>query len=136
MNDALTLESADGKEWMIIAGMHDLQMTVHETSRNAGWYTDLDTGEPKQRNIPEMLALIHSEVSEALEGVRKNTQDNHLPHRKSVEVELADAVIRIADLAEYLGLDLGMAIVEKNRFNKVRADHKLENRRKSDGKKI
>lgn len=51
-----------------------------------------------------------------------------------IEVELADAVIRIADLAGYLGLDVGAAIIEKMEFNKTRADHQLENRKASGGK--
>tara|TARA_A100001201_G_scaffold143757_1_gene147267 strand:- start:18060 stop:18635 length:576 start_codon:yes stop_codon:yes gene_type:complete len=109
---------------------------IHEACRKAGWYTNLDTGEWLERNIGEMLALVHSEISEALEGHRKNLQDAHLPHRKNVEVELADAVIRICDLAAYLQLDLGGAMVEKFAYNQTRADHKLENRKQPGGKKI
>lgn len=54
--------------------------------------------------VAEKLMLIVSEVGEAMEGFRKNKTDEHLPHRKSVEVELADAIIRIADLAGALQL--------------------------------
>lgn len=50
------------------------------------------------------------------------------------EVELADAVIRIADLAGGLGLDLGGAIAEKLAFNAVRPDHKPEARAVAGGK--
>lgn len=82
----------------------------------------------------EKIALIHSEVSEALEGLRKDKQDEHLPHRKSIEVELADAVIRIADLACALRLDLGAAIAEKMAYNAQRADHKPESRTAAGGK--
>lgn len=60
--------------------------------------------------------------------------DDHLPDRPMIEVELADAVIRIADLAGYLGLDLGGAIMAKLEYNRRRADHKLENRAKQGGK--
>jgi NTP pyrophosphatase (non-canonical NTP hydrolase) len=83
-----------------------------------------------------MLCLIHSEISEALEGHRKNLMDDKLQHRKSIEVELADALIRIADLAGYLSLDLGGAVVEKLVYNESRADHKLANRIQDGGKKF
>ena len=86
-------------------------------------------------DIPLALCLIHSEVSEALEGHRKGKMDDHLPHRKSIEVELADACIRIFDLAAGLGLDLGGAIVEKDLYNQQRADHKVEARLAEGGKK-
>ena len=79
--------------------------------------------------------LVVSEVAEAMEGHRKNLPDDKLPHRPMVEVELADAVIRIADLAGALGLDLGGAIAEKLAFNATRPDHKPENRKQAHGKK-
>ena len=100
----------------------------------AGWYQDPATGEPITRNVGEQLALVHAEISEALEGHRKKLMDDHLPHRRMVEVELADAVIRIADLAGYLDLDLGGAIIEKLEYNRTRADHKLANRAMAGGK--
>ena len=85
-------------------------------------------------HIGELLALVHAEISEALEGHRKRLMDDHLPHRPMIEVELADAVIRIADLAGYLDLDLGGAIIEKLEYNRTRADHKLANRAMAGGK--
>ena len=100
----------------------------------AGWYSDPATGMPINRNVGEALALIHSEISEALEGHRKSLKDDHLPHRRMAEVELADAVIRIADLAGYLDMDLGGAVMEKLEYNRTRADHKPENRAKAGGK--
>jgi len=101
---------------------------AHAQSVRSGWWHDTRTGEPLERNIPEMLCLIHSEVSEAMEGYRKDLPDDHLTHRKMIEVELADALIRICDLAEGLGLDLGGAVAEKTAYNGARADHRPENR--------
>ncbi|RWC28194.1 MAG: hypothetical protein EOS70_27750 [Mesorhizobium sp.] len=105
----------------------------HRESRAAGWYKNAD-GTEKERNVPEMLALIHSEISEALEGFRKNLMDDKLPHRKMVEVELADAIIRIGDLAGFLRLDVGTAMLEKMEYNRSREDHKIEARGKQGGK--
>jgi len=92
------------------------------------------TREEIERMVPEKLMLTVSEISEAMEGHRKGKADDHLPHRSSLEVELADAVIRIADLAGALGLDLGGAIIEKLAYNQQRADHTPEARAAAGGK--
>jgi NTP pyrophosphatase (non-canonical NTP hydrolase) len=120
----------------VAAGINLFSTVCHRQASNAGWWTDLATGESLigKRNIPEMLCLIHSEISEAMEGHRKNLMDDKLPHRKMLEVELADAMIRIGDLAGSLGLDLGGAVAEKLVYNAGRADHKPENRMKEGGK--
>lgn len=70
-----------------------------------------------------------------MEGDRKQCVDDHLPDRAMLEVELADAVIRIFDLAGAAGLDLGGAIDDKLAYNQSRSDHKPKNRAKSGGKK-
>ncbi len=61
--------------------------------------------------------------------------DSHLPTRKALEVELADALIRLLDIAAGLHLDLGGAFEEKMDYNAVRADHQIESRRSATGKK-
>lgn len=110
----------------------------HGAAKEAGWWNDLETGAPiieRPHVVGEKLMLVVSEVSEAMEGHRKGLMDDKLPHRPMIEVELADALIRIADLAGALGLDLGGAIAEKLEFNASRQDHKPENRRADGGKK-
>ena len=84
--------------------------------------------------VAEKLCLVHSEISEAMEGHRKGLADDKLPHRPMIEVELADAIIRIADLAGAMNLDLGGAIAEKLAYNATRADHKPEARAAEGGK--
>jgi NTP pyrophosphatase (non-canonical NTP hydrolase) len=111
--------------------VNELVGLCHGLSLAAGWWPS-----GKERNIAEALCLIHSEISEALEGVRKGGIDEHLPHHHSITVELADAIIRICDLAGGLGLPLGEALAEKLCFNQVRMDHKLSERRKPGGKRF
>ena len=73
------------------------------------------------RNNGEMIALIHSELSEALEALRTGNQaDSKLPEFSSIEVELADAVIRIMDMARARGYRVGDAILAKAEYNESR----------------
>ena len=120
-------------------GLNNLRDEVYSNNVKAGWWTDITTGQPKEKgNITEILskiALIHSEVSEATEGARKGLMDDHIPARPMVEVELADAVIRILDLCGHEGWDIEGAIIEKLEYNKKRKDHTLEARMADGGKK-
>jgi len=117
-----------------MAGFRQIQEMVHNTADKAGWYRDPQTGEPIERNFGEVVALMHSELSEALEADRKGLMDDKLTHRPGQEVELADCVIRIMDTCAARGYDLVGAILEKDAYNRQRQDHKLENRGKDGGK--
>lgn len=75
-----------------------LSAEVH--AENAHWWRNPANGKRIDRNKNETLFLINSEISEAGEGLRKDRMDDHLPHRRQGEVELADVMIRLFD---YIG---------------------------------
>ena len=109
-----------------------LQNACHDAALQSGWWPEGSTSNPLC--FSNKLCLIHSEISEAMEGDRKNLMDDKLPHRPMREVELADAMIRILDLAGAYGMDLGGAMVDKLIFNAQREDHKLTHRQAAGGK--
>lgn len=113
--------------------LNALADVVHQANRK--WWVDLETGEPINRNVGEMIALMHGELSEMLEGHRKNLMDSHIPTRRAEEVEAADLLIRFFDYCGGRGLDIGGAFIEKMIYNETREDHKRESRLKPTGKK-
>lgn len=142
--------------------LNHLCQSVHQVNVEMGWWTNLkyqkqmsiignsklSDDEKKEladalgisvtsdRNVGELLCLVHSEISEAMEGFRKNLMDDKLKDKKMFDVELADAVIRIFDICGRHNIKLGSLMAEKIAFNVHRPDHKLENRLKENGKKF
>lgn len=74
----------------------------------------------KSENVGEKIALMHSELSEALEADRKDLPSDHLPDFAGVEEELADTIIRILDFAGHFKLRLGEALIAKLVYNTTR----------------
>lgn len=91
-----------------------VQLKVHKCALDHGfWEAHITKG--------DKIALMHSELSEVLEAVRKpSMRDSHLPHLHPEAVELADCIIRIMDYAQKHALDVAGAIIEKSNYNENR----------------
>ena len=95
------------------------KMEVH--AANQKWWHDLETGERLDRNKGELFMLVISEFAEALEAERKNLMDSHLPHRPGAEVEMADAYIRLLDIAAGFNVTLTNDIFDENELQETAA---------------
>ena len=93
---------------------------IHRNALNHGWYEGVTLDNMGPDFIPSKLALIHSEISEALEAYRRNGVTGGEVGEGSLPEELADTVIRIFDLAGFLGINLEKYIVQKHEYNKAR----------------
>lgn len=91
-----------------------VQEEMRAIAKSKGW-------EEKNPNIGEMIALMHSELSEALEWDRRgNPRSDHVPEYSGMEEEFADVIIRIMHLAERKNLNVAGALIAKAAFNKTR----------------
>lgn len=135
----------EGQKMEVMESITELAKDVSKGNRERGFWDNYEgTKELKglrQAFISQMLMLIVSELSEALEALRKdntateynveaikNWVDNGVTFKTEFEQnikdkfedEIADAFIRILDLAGGLGIDLGFFVKNKLLYNSLR----------------
>jgi len=129
-----------------IESFNTLATEAHETSVSKGWWENSEAdaleaiaetpdlvgmnanalrtiaSKLKAKNDGEMIALMHSELSEALEALRHgNPPDDKIPSYSGVEAEFCDVIIRIMDLAAARGWRVAEALVAKMTYNQSRS---------------
>lgn len=87
-----------------MGSLNDLARQIH--TDNYRWWHDLHTDERLVRNKGELIALMHSEISEAHDALVSESNDDKLPHLPGEHVEIADFAIRVFDYAGAYGFDL------------------------------
>lgn len=118
MNTMISATPADipaSNEPWIIETLRALGLVFHANSREKGFWD-------QDRNDGECIALMHSELSELLEGIRHgNPPSDHIPEFCAAEEELADVIIRVLEYGAGRTYRVAEAVIAKHKFNRGRA---------------
>jgi len=106
--------AAFGRSNQTVLSLADMQREIHKTAKEKGWWD-------RPREAPECIALMHSELSEALEAYRVgNPISEKIAPFSQMEEEFADVIIRILDFAEHAGFEIEKALAVKMAYNERR----------------
>ena len=102
--------------------INNLVYLCHENAVNHGFWESAGKEKQEIALLLSKIALVHSELSEMTEWIRKdrNKESDHIPEITGVEEELADVLIRIFDFAGYLRVNLERAVMLKMNYNQNR----------------
>lgn len=111
----------------VVRGIPALMERAHQTAKQKGWWKFDDHGNviASARNFGEMIALMHSELSECLEEWRKPNNGTFATYvingkPEGIPIEFADLLIRVFDNCEAYGINLEAAILQKMEYNETR----------------
>lgn len=114
ISDHIKTRDLTRNDYDFLTAFKRIQRDVNALANEKGWWED-------GREDGTCIALMHSELSEGLEALRKDLESDKIAPFMGIEEELADTIIRIMDFAEQMDLQVAEAVLVKHEFNRHRA---------------